>query len=566
MKHYAKLYPRLAAFKTITDADVTTLSNIVGNGSIIYNQEEALDPYNTDWLHQIQGSSKLAIFPKTTAQVSEIMKYCNKEKIAICPQGGNTGLVYGSTPIHDEVILSTCKMTSPLEIYPESFSAVIGAGVILETLQNKAEEKGFLAPLDLGAKGSCTLGGNISTNAGGIHYSRYGSMRSNVLALEAVTANGDIISTMQRKDSDTGGMRDTKAVRKDNVGYDLKQLFIGSEGTLGIVTKAEVQLHPYPKSKNVLLIHIGSSGDGDDGNMATVLQTFRLAKDVFGGILSAFEVMDTIGMQAAFLGATANNNNGEVAPIVDVLVSGVKEQISTNPTFGILIEVQGSDGANDSKKIEEFVDVLNDNDELVRRGMKPVELIDQVMATSESQVRNIWALREDLPVNLTRLGKMLKYDVCFPFDMFYCPVTFARRVVLCDLCGADKSWMEFTTSPQGHVSPVVKVIETSKEMQRLLREELIITGYGHFGDGNVHLNIIDATKDGRHTQYLLEKLSERIYRHVASSGGSVSAEHGIGMLKKNYMKMTRSQEWLDTMRGMKRLMDPNGIMNPYKML
>lgn len=479
--------PARGAFSQLTRQHSDKLCSLLNHQrSRASNAAETLEMYNRDWMRQVQGNSALLLSPATTAEVAEIMSYCNAHKIAICPQGGNTGLVFGSNPVHDEVILSTERMNSAPTINPDTMSTTCEAGVILQLLQQEAKAQGLLVPLDMGSKGSCFIGGALSTNAGGIHFARYGSMRSNCLGLEVVTPQGQILDLMS-------------SLRKDNAGYDLKQLFVGSEGTLGVITKAEVKLFPYPKSSQVVLLHVKDFQD--------VLRTFSCATRTLSECLSAFEVMDAESLSCAAL---------PQFPFEDVKGS-----------FSILVETHGADSNHDFEKLGSFVEACE--------GGK-IQILGQVLSQSEEQTRKLWSLREELPVKLAQAGTIYKFDVSFPLPQFYDVVEYVR--------GVARGGGEFN----------------------LPDTEVVIVGYGHFGDGNVHLNIVDRTR-GKHTDALKKILYPGAYEFTAKARrGSVSAEHGIGLQKRDYMSLSRSPEVIQVMRQLKGMMDPNGILNPYKVL
>ena len=263
---------RAAWFSELRAADIDHFKSIVSTqpGSIL-QESDGLDRYNKDWLGVAEGYSKCVLRPQTTQQVSDILKYCNDRKLAVVPQGGNTGLVGGSVPVFDEIILSMEKMNKTLNIDASSGVAVFEAGKILETANSELAEVDLLFPLDLGSKGSCQLGGNISTNAGGLRLLRYGNLHGSVLGVEFVKADGEIVDVLSKN-------------KKDNTGLDLKQLMIGSEGILGVVTKVAVNCPPLPRDKNVLLAGVKSYAD--------CVNMFEAARKDLGEILSAFEFFD----------------------------------------------------------------------------------------------------------------------------------------------------------------------------------------------------------------------------------------------------------------------------------
>ncbi len=258
------------AYATLTEAVLEVFRGIVGAANVLTSAED-LAGHNRDWMGKYEGASQLALRPKTTEEVSRVMKHCHERGLAVVPQGGNTGLVGGSVPVFDEVVVSMARMDAVRSVDALSGVLVCQAGCILQNLDDQLAEAGLMMPLDLGAKGSCHIGGNISTNAGGIRYLRYGSLHGSVLGLEVVLANGEVLDVLHE-------------VRKDTTGYDLKQLFIGAEGTLGLVTAAAIHCPPRPTAKNVTFLECRSFAD--------VLGTFQRAKAELGEILSAFEFLD----------------------------------------------------------------------------------------------------------------------------------------------------------------------------------------------------------------------------------------------------------------------------------
>jgi len=422
----------------------------------------------------VRGKSKICLKPQNTAQVSEILKYCNERKIAICPQGGNTGLVGGSVPVFDEVILNTSLMNKIEHIDSVSGIVVAQAGCVLEQLNQELESHKLMMPLDLGAKGSCQIGGNISTNAGGLRLLRYGSLRGTVLGLEAVLADGTIIDSLQK-------------LRKDNTGYDIKQNFIGSEGTLGVITKASVLCAPLPSSVNVAYLAVESFDH--------VRKLFAEARGHLGEILSAFEFIDSACLK------TLNENLSLEPPI------------SPSP-FAVVIETHGSNVEHDQEKLENFVE------HVMGMGLVP----DGTVADDSSKIAALWGLRERMAEALQLDGFVYKYDVSIPLNVFY---------------------------------------DLVEEMRERLGENCLrCVGYGHVGDSNLHLNV--TTKEySKVTDSLIEPF---IFEWVSRHRGSVSAEHGIGFKKTKFLHLSKSDAAIHQMKLLKKSMDPNGILNPYKVL
>ena len=243
---------------------------LLGDAGVITDHDD-LVPYNTDWMKIYQGQSKLALRPKTTEQVAQIMRYCNERGLAVVPQGGNTGLVGGSVPLFDEIVLSLSGMDKVISFDDRSGVVICEAGCILQNLESFVNEKGFMVPLDLGAKGTCQIGGNVATNAGGLRLVRYGSLKGSVLGLEAVLADGTVLDSLN-------------TLRKDNTGYDVKQLLIGSEGSLAIITKVALATPRKPQSMQVVVLACSS--------FQRVLDAVSLAQRTLSEIVSAIEFFD----------------------------------------------------------------------------------------------------------------------------------------------------------------------------------------------------------------------------------------------------------------------------------
>lgn len=487
-RYLSALSARDPRFKTISDVDVAQFRKLVGDSGVVTNVED-LAPLNSDWMGMYTGASKIALKPRSTEQVSAIMKYCNEQQIAVVPQGGNTGLVGGSVPVFDEVILSLAAMNE-IESFDEVSGVVVTqAGVILETLDNYVGEAGYRAPLDLGAKGSCQIGGNVATNAGGSRFIRYGSLRGTVLGLETVLPDGRVLDTLT-------------SLRKDNTGYDLKQLMIGGEGTLGIITRLAIACPVKSNSVDLVVVKV-------DG-FTNVTALLRLARRDLGEILSAYEFMDDQSVKLATKHLTHVSN-----PLAD----DSDEQPSGIGSGMVLIECAGSNSEHNRAKLEMFLENAFDDD-IISNG---------VIAESETQSNALWELRESLPEAVLKAaqGGSLKYDISLPLDSFY------------------------------------DVVELSRDRVKDI-EGVSIVGWGHIGDGNLHLNV--AISDRSQVAFVKERLEPWVYEFVSSCRGSVSAEHGLGQMKVSAISYSKSATAIDVMRSLKNVLDPNGICNPYKVI
>lgn len=476
---YAKLTPEDVVFfrKELGDAGVLTADQ---------DDYEELRPYNQDWMCKWEGRSKCVLKPASTAEVSSVLKHCNERGLAVVPQSGNTGLVGGSVPVHDEVVLSSLRMNKVEALDKRSGIVTVQAGMVLENLDNYVAEHGFMVPLDLGAKGTCTIGGNAATNAGGLRYLRYGSLRGNILGLEAVLADGTVVESLT-------------TLRKDNTGYGLPQLFIGSEGTLGMITRLSLLLPPRPKAVNVAFF-----GCKD---FESVQDTFALARQNLGEVLSAVEFCDRTAMEFVLERECS---------------LGVRDPFEEAHPFYVLIETSGSNEDHDNEKLHNFLEMAMGGE-----GADPA-VDDGVVASDGSQMKLIWRLREGISDAMTNAGYIYKYDVSIPLQKMYELVEDARKML---------EAKGFTDARAA--------------------------GYGHLGDANLHLNVTNLSgRDDR----LLDALEPWVFEWVASQKGSISAEHGIGQCKPQYLHYSKPPSAVTLMKALKASLDPKGILNPYKVL
>jgi len=462
----------------VTDSDVSFFRSLLPDGERVVTEEAALEAVNVDWLKMVRGQSTLLLRPRNTQEVSNILSYCNTRDLAVVPQGGNTGLVGGSVPVFDEIVISTDLMNKVIDLDPVSGVLVCQSGCILEWLDNfVGDEAGLMMPLDLGAKGSCHIGGNVATNAGGIRLLRYGSLHGSVLGLEIVMADGEVLDCLQ-------------TLRKDNTGPDLKQLFIGSEGTLGIITAVAILCPTRPKAVTTAFLSLES--------FQAVLSTFTLCKNELGEILSAFEFMDRESMEVV------TTNLGLDNPIQ-----------AENSPFYVLIETSGSNAEHDAEKLSNFLETT----------MSSSLVTDGVLASDSAKIAAMWGLRERIAEALLKDGYCYKYDISLPHDRFYAAVEAIKRQI------------------QG-------------------TDYVRVCGYGHVGDGNLHLNITSSSYDAS----LAARLEPFVYEWTSAAKGSVSAEHGLGFKKRHCIRYTKSEPAVRQMRNLKKLFDPKGILNPYKVL
>lgn len=430
-----------------------------------------------DWRGRYQGKSPLLLKPGSTEEVSQILKACNDAGIAVLPQGGNTGLVGGSTP-QGEVLISLKRMNQVRALNTANESLTCEAGAVLETIQNTAAEAGKHFPLSLGSQGSAMIGGLISTNAGGVHVLRYGMMRDLILGLEVVLPDGRVLS-------------DLSGLRKDNTGYDLKQLFIGAEGTLGIVTAATLKLFPRPASTTVAIAAVESPRQA--------VELLGFMKDQTGGAVAAFELMPKNAIDLAVHH-----------------IPGVRQPLASAPDWAVLIELISAEAERAPALLEEALGAAFER-ELTS---------DAVISQSDAQAASFWALREAIPEAEKAHGKAAKHDVSVP------------------------------------VSNMGRFMEDAIALAEAADPDVMVIAFGHVGDGNVHFNV--ARKEPGSDEAFIERMAPvtaKIYDLVDTHGGSISAEHGVGILKQAELAARKPTE-VAVMRAIKQALDPKGIMNP----
>ena len=428
--------------------------------------------------HGPAGAPACVMRPTTTAQVSAILKLCNDAGRAVVPQGGMTGLVGGGTPGDGDVIVSLERMNEIEEIDPHGRIMVAGAGVVLETAHGAAEEAGFVLPVDLGARGSATLGGLISTNAGGNRVIRYGMTRQSVLGLEAVLADGTVLSSMNR-------------MLKNNAGYDLKQMFIGSEGTLGLVTRCVMRLQAKPLTTSTAFVGIN--------DFQSVIGFLSLLDSKLSGGLGAFEVMWR-----------------EYYDFVRERCPSLKPPLEPNYKYYVVSDALGADPDGDGERFESIMEIA------FAQGL----IQDGVIAQSDADRDDLWAIREGAGEGFRTLSPMFTYDVSMPILTME---DFGTRAMA-----------EIETAFPGATTLVL----------------------GHLGDGNLHAVV--AVGDGSDDAH--RKVNDILYGIIRELGGSVSAEHGIGTEKRDYLDWSRTEAEVEVMRALKRTLDPKGILNPGKVL
>ncbi len=417
--------------------------------------------------------AEIIVRPESTEEVSKILSVCNQAGQPVMVHGGLTGLVYGTRTSPDQLILSLERMNTIEDIDPVGRTLTCQSGVTLQNIQEKAESENMIFPLDLGARGSCSIGGNISTNAGGNRVIRYGMTRDSVLGIEAVTSDGTILSSMNR-------------MIKNNAGYDLKQLFIGTEGTLGIVTRCVLRLREAPISQNTALVGIE--------DFSSIVKFLKHIDAGLGGNMSAFEVM-----WKEFYEMVTNSLDEKSLPL------------KKNIPYYVLVESMGSDQIKDEEHFES----------LLQKALEDSVIVDAVLAKSEKERKALWAFRDDVEKQ-AQYGPTVMFDVSLPINEM------EEYVSKVDL-NLQKYWKDFH-----HIV------------------------WGHLADGNLHL----VVGTGDLESDTIKKIENSVYEPLELIGGSISAEHGIGLEKKPYLHLSRSEEEISYMKALKDTFDPKGILNP----
>jgi FAD/FMN-containing dehydrogenase len=455
------------------------LAGIVGAAQVLTAQADVA-PFVTDWRGRYRGAAQCVVRPGNTAEVAAVVKVCVDAGVPIVPQGGNTSLCGAATP--DEagraVVVSLSRLNRIVTVDRKNSTISVEAGCTLAAVQDAARAADRLFPLALASEGTCQIGGNLSTNAGGVQVLRYGNTRELTLGLEVVLANGDIWN----------GMR---GLRKDNTGYDLKQLFIGAEGTLGIITGAVLKLFPLPKRQLTCWLNVASP--------AAAVDLLNSAKTVFDAQLTAFELVSETS-----LGLVLKN------------IPDMAQPSASSPWY-VLAEFSDADPA----AVEGW---------LAGR-LEAGEVSDGVIAQSEAQAKRLWSLRENISEAQKIEGISIKHDISVP------------------------------------VSSIPEFIAMADAALEKAFPGIRIVAFGHVGDGNLHYNLSKADAHDNGTFLASEPEVHRLVHDVVHSlNGSISAEHGIGQLKREEILRYKSPVEMALMRSLKQALDPHGLMNPGKVL
>jgi FAD/FMN-containing dehydrogenase len=469
------------------------LSESIGNADILTDASD-MAPYLTDWTAENTGAALAVVRPTNTIEVSTVLKWAYEDGIAVIPQGGNTGIAGGSVPDASgkSIVLSLQRMNEVREVNASAMTMTVEAGCVLADLHKIVEAKDLFFPLSLGAKGSCMIGGNLATNAGGINVLRYGNARELCLGIEVVLADGRIMDLL------TG-------LRKDNTGYDLRDLFIGSEGTLGVITSAVLKLLPLPKARAIAYVSVP--------DITHALELLNHIQANTGGAVEAFEMVPE-GLMT----------------LLAKHVPRCKQPFEVPPKLSILIEIAAASDLQATPGEDGRVPVVGNLELLLEGAFETGHILDAVVAASDSARAEMWELRESAFEAVTKAGPRLGFDIALPLN-----------------------------SIQAFVNEMTEILEK-------MLPEILISPIGHLGDGNLHFELFAPKGQESEFNDFCEDFRIIVLDAVAHYKGSFSAEHGIGTEKLNYMRLYKDPVALELMSAVKKALDPKNIMNPGRVI
>jgi FAD/FMN-containing dehydrogenase len=461
------------------------LRELAGPGGYL-DEPADIEPYETDFRKLYKGSTPLVLRPDSTEAVSRIMKLCFETGTPVVPVGGNTGYCGGATPDEsgNQIVLSLARLNKIRSLDPLNYTMTVDAGCTLTQVQEAAGQAHRLFPLRMGSEGSCQLGGNLSTNAGGTAVLRYGNTRDLVLGIEAVLPDGSIVENL-------------KSLRKDNTGYDWKNLFIGAEGTLGIITAAVLKLYPMPRSYGTALVALR--------DLDASVELLSLLRQRSGDSVTTFELIPRLALE-----------------LTTRHIEGVKDPLDKAYDWYVFMELScATEEAQTGTLLEA----------LLGEAFEQEIVLDAALASSGAQRGAMWRMRESIPESQSHEGPSIKHDVSV------------------------------------QVSKMPAFIEDATSLVKKMIPGCRVVSYGHLGDGNVHFNLSPAEGD-RDPVFLehAKPVNHAVHELIASYGGSISAEHGIGRLKREELAVYKSESEIRLMKTIKIALDPSGIMNPGKVI
>ncbi|WP_428507611.1 FAD-binding oxidoreductase [Roseateles sp.] len=466
------------------DELLNALQQLLGDVGLLRDGD--LSAYEQDWRRRYAGRALAVARPSSTEQVAGVVKLCAAHGVSLVPQGGNTGLVGGSTPDASgtQIVLSLSRMNRVRSLDAANLTLTVEAGAVLQSVQAAAAAQELLFPLSLAAEGSCSIGGNLASNAGGTQVLRYGNARELCLGLEVVTAQGEIWDGLS-------------GLRKDNTGYDLRDLFIGSEGTLGIITAATLKLFPKPVAQMTALAACES--------LDQAVQLLSLARARAGSGLTGFEVMNQFSLD-----------------LVRQHFPQLQQPLAPCP-WTVLLEISDSESEAHARGLFEG---------LLEAALEGELISDAAVAESLPQSRALWHLRESIPLAQAEEGLNIKHDIALSVS-------------------AIPAFVSGTDAALAQAYPGIRMVD-----------------FGHLGDGNLHYNV-QAPEGQPAAEFLREHekaINAIVYDAVVAHGGSISAEHGIGQLKREELVARKSPVAIGLMRAIKQALDPQGVLNPGRLL
>lgn len=441
---------------------------------------DILEQHATPWRGTFSGNTEFVAYPRNTAQVSELVSLCARHKVAITPQGGNTSLVDGGTP-HGEIVLSTRRMTQIRKVDPTNNSMIVEAGAPLVSAQDAAEEVNRFFPLSLGSEGTATIGGLISTNAGGVAVLRYGMMRDLILGLEVVLADGRVWNGLNE-------------LRKNNTGYDLKHLFAGAEGTLGIITAASLKLFPKNQTATAWVCL---------GTPKAATELLSLSRTLAGDTVTSFELIPANALD-----------------MVQADIPSIRDPLPNPAGWRVLVELSMTDAAHANATLEKILETAFE-DELIE---------DAALAANETQAQSFWKIRESIPLSKRAYGTAINHDVSVP------------------------------------VSAIPEFLQSTQERLQDLIPDVEIIAFGHVGDGNLHYSACEPESGPGTLHNKATCVTEIVHEQATAFGGSISAEHGVGRLKRDEIADLKQGPEIDVMRAIKLALDPEGLLNPQRVV
>ena len=479
--------------KMTSDIIIEDLQSMLGAKAVLQHDDDTA-PFLSDWHGRYHGKAYAVALPETTDQVSALLAYADKNDIIVVPQGGNTGFMGGATPdaSGNTIVLSLRRMNKIRKIDKQNMSMTVEAGCVLQTLQDRADDAGLYFPLNLAAKGSCTIGGNLGTNAGGLNVVRYGTTRHLTLGLEVVLMGGEVIELLS-------------GLRKDNTGYDLKNLFIGAEGTLGVITAATMRLFPKPVARSTAFAEVR------DVNAAVEL--LHRVQAASGGMVEAFELIPA-----------------EILHVLFEYFPKIPQPLATIGAMNVLMEIGSTNPSSNQVDGNGNTPIRQIMEDVLEIAFEDGLVIDATIASSDAQRDALWDVRETAPESHKLAGKVARSDVALP------------QSAIADF------YAEMVAG--------IKAIDP----------QIRICGYGHLGDGNLHFNLVQAAGGDPDFEAKTPELYDLLFSNIAKYNGSISAEHGIGQLKREQLAKVKSPAILNTMRSIKCALDPKNLMNPGKVI